>query len=218
MFLTDAIPPAAHTSLHDCSLMLCLQVTLFTQQHFNLGLSVCSLGHSQQFKRRLFEPATIHMQWHSENLAKHAPPSFYCGDIVVLVIVLYCIMIATVSSLIRPVAGMTSHMTHRTVQLLSQAVCLYSLLISCGTSPLMHTHFYLQMTMSCSSWQNCCIACAWHSVLYLVPVLTVQKASSILPLNFKSKSLSLKALTSSHFAYCPTQHSSPCAPSLPLTE
>ena len=148
---TGMIPPAAHASLCDHSLMLCLQVTPFTQWHFNLGLLVCDLGHSQQFRQCLFEPATIHMQQHSQNLAKHAPPSFYCGNIVVLVIVLYCIMIATVSRLICPVTGMTSHTTHCTVWLLSQVACLYSSLISHGTSPLMCTHFYLQMTMSCVS-------------------------------------------------------------------
>ena len=140
------------------------------------------------------------MQWHSQNLAKHAPPSFYCGDIVVLVIVLYCITIAIVSHLICPVTGTTSHTTHCTVWLLSQVACLYSLLISCGTSPLMHTHFYLQMTMSCGSRRNCCIAHMWHSILYLIPVLTIQKASSILPLNFKSKSLPLKTSTSFVFS------------------
>ena len=114
---TNVIPPAAHVSLCNCSLMLHLQVTLFTQQHFNLGLLVCGLGHFQQFRQCLFEPATIHMQWCSQNLAKHVPPSFYCGNIVVLVIVLYCITIAAVSHLICPVAGMTSYTTHCTMWL-----------------------------------------------------------------------------------------------------
>ena len=40
----------------------------------------------------------------------------------------------------------------------------------------------------------------WHSILYLIPVLTIQKASSILPLNFKSKSLSLNTSTSFVFS------------------
>ena len=183
MHCTNTILPTAHMNLHDCSLTLHLQVALFTQWHFNLGLSVCGLGHSQQFRRCFFDPATIHMQQCSQNLAKHAPPSFYCGDIVVLVIVLYCIMIATESCLIHPVAGMTSHMTHHTMRLSSQVACLYSSLISHSTSPLMHTHFYLQMTMSCNSWWNHHIACTWHSVLYLITVLTVWKASSSSPLN-----------------------------------
>ena len=151
MHCTDTIPPTAHASLHDCSLTIHLQVTSFTQLHFNLGLSVHGLGHSQQFRWCLFEPAAIHMQQCSQNLAKHTPPLFYCSDIVVLVIVLYCTTKAMVSRLIHPVAGTTSHMTHCTVQLLSQAACLYSLLIGFSTSLLMHTHFYLQMTMSCSS-------------------------------------------------------------------
>ena len=60
----------------------------------------------------MIEPATIHMQWHSQNLVKPALPPYYCGDIVVLFIVLYCIRIAVVSRLTRPVTGMTSHMTH----------------------------------------------------------------------------------------------------------
>ena len=109
-------------------------------------------------------------------------------------------MIAAVSCLICPVTGMTSHTTHHTTWLLSQAACLYSLLISHGTSPLMRTHFYLQMTMSCGSWWNLHIAHVWHSILYLIPVLTIQKESSILPLNFKSKSLPLKTSTSFVFS------------------
>ena len=99
---TNAIPPTAHASFHNCSLMLHLQVTPFTQHHFNLGLSVHGLIH--------------------------------------------------------PVAGMTSHMNHHTAWLSSQAVCLYSSLFSHSTSPLMCTQFYLQMTMSCSSQQNCHVA------------------------------------------------------------
>ena len=44
------------------------------------------------------------------------------------------------------------------------------------------THkFYLHMTMSCGSWWNRRIACAWHSVLYLIAVLTIQKESNNLP-------------------------------------
>ena len=81
------------------SVTTCLQVTLFTQQHFNLGLLVYSLGHSQQFRQCLFEPAAIHMQWCSQNLAENALPSFYYGDIFVLIIVLYCIMISHCKSL-----------------------------------------------------------------------------------------------------------------------
>ena len=94
MHCTDMIPPTAHVSLCDHSLTLCIQVTPFTQQHFNLGLSVHSLGHSQQFRWHLFEPAAIHMQRHSQNLAENVPPSFYCGNIFVLIIVLYCITIS----------------------------------------------------------------------------------------------------------------------------
>ena len=63
-----------------------------------------------------------------------------CGNIFVLIIVLYCIMIATVSHLIHPVRGMASHMTHCAMWLLSQAACLYSSLISCSTLLLMSTY------------------------------------------------------------------------------
>ena len=139
MHCTDVIPPTAHACLCNRSLMLHLQVTLFTQCHFNIELSVHSLGHFQQFRQCLIEPVAIHMQWCSQNLVKPTPPPFYCGDIVVLVIVLYCITIAMVSRLIHPVTGTTSHMTHCAVQLLGQAACLYSLLFSCSTSLLMHT-------------------------------------------------------------------------------
>ena len=139
MHCTNVIPPTAHTSLCDHSLMLCLQVTPFTQHCSNIELSVCDLEHFQQFRQHLIEPAAVHMQWHSQNLVKPAPPPFYCGNIVVLFIVLYCITIAAVSHLIHPVAGMTSHTTHHTAWLSSQVACLYSLLFSHSTLPLMHT-------------------------------------------------------------------------------
>ena len=139
MHCTDTIPPAAHMSLHNCSLTLCLQVTPFTQCHSTIELSVYNLGHFQQFRRCLIEPATIYMQQHSQNLVKPAPPSFYCGDIVVLFIVLYCITIAVVSCLICSVTGTTSHTTHHAMQLSSQAACLYYLLFSHSTLPLMRT-------------------------------------------------------------------------------
>ena len=126
MHCTDTISPTAHASLHDRLLMLRLQVMPFTQHHINEGLSVCSLGHFQQFRWHLIEPAAIHMQRRSQNLAMPMPPPFYCGNIVVLVIVLYCIMIATVSHLIHPVAGMTSHTTHRAAWLSGQVACSYS--------------------------------------------------------------------------------------------
>ena len=136
---TNMIPPAAHMSLHDHSLMLCLQVMPFTQCCFNIELLVHNLGHFQQFRQCLIEPATIHMQWCSQNLVKPVPPPFYCGNIVVLFIVLYCITIAMVSHLIHPVAGTTSHTTHHATWLSNQAACLYSLLFSCSTLPLMCT-------------------------------------------------------------------------------
>ena len=139
MHCTNAIPPAAHVSLHNHSLTLHLQVTPFTQRHFNIELSVHDLGHFQQFRQHSIEPAIIHMQRCSQNLVKPAPPPFYCGDIVVLIIVLYCITIAAVSCLTHPVASMTSHMTHCAMWLLSQVACLYSLLFSHSTLPLMHT-------------------------------------------------------------------------------
>ena len=60
---TDAVPPAAYMSLHDCSLMLHVQVMLFTQRHFNIEQSVHDLGHFQQFRQHLIEPAAIYMQW-----------------------------------------------------------------------------------------------------------------------------------------------------------
>ena len=134
---TDTIPPAAHASLYDRSLMLCLQVMPFTQCCFNIELLVHNLDHLQQFRQHLIEPATIHMQWCSQNLVKPAPPPFYCGNIVVLFIVLYCVTIAMVSHLICPVADTTSHTTHCATWLSSQAACLYSLLFSCSTLPLM---------------------------------------------------------------------------------
>ena len=228
---TDAIPPAAHMSLCDHSLMLWLQVTLFTQQHFNLGLSVLSLGYSQQFRWCLFEPAAIHRQQHSQNLAENALPSSYYGDISVLIIVLYCIMIATVGHLICPVTGMASHATHCTAQLLSQVACLYSSLFSHSTSPLMRTQFYLQITMPCGSWWNCHVACVWHSILYLITVLTIWKASISFPSRLQvwkplwktSISFVLSDLLASHFVLlspsftlCFVQCSSPCALPSPL--
>ena len=85
------------------------------------------------------------MQQHSQNLEEYAPPSFF-----VLLIVLYCIITATVSHWICPVTGTASHTTHHTAWPSSQAACLYSSLISYNTSLLMSTHFYLQMTTSCS--------------------------------------------------------------------
>ena len=136
---TDAVPLAAYVSLRDRSLMLHVQVMLFAQYHFNAGQSFRDLGHFQQFRQRLIKPAAIHMQQHSQNLVKPAPPLYYCGDIVVLFIVLYCITIAAVSRLTRPVAGMTSHTTHRATWLSSQVASLYSLLFRCSTLPMMRT-------------------------------------------------------------------------------
>ena len=136
---TDAVPPAAYVSLRDCSLTLCVQVTPFAQWCFNTGQSVHDPGHFQQFRRCLIELAAIHTQRRSQNLVKPAPPPYYCDDIVVLFIVLYCIAITTISCLTRPVAGTTSHTTHRATQLSSHAASLYSLLFSCSTLPLMHT-------------------------------------------------------------------------------
>ena len=139
MHCTDAVPPTAYVSLRDCSLTLCIQVMLFTQYRFNTGQSFHDLGHFQQFRQRLIKPAAIHMQCHSQNLVKPAPPPYYCGDIVLLFIVLYCIRIAAVSRLTHPVAGMTSHTTHCATRLSSQAASLYSLLFSHSTLLLMCT-------------------------------------------------------------------------------
>ena len=139
MHCNDVVPPAAYTSLRNRSLMLHVQVTPFAQCCFNTGQSVRNLGHFQPFRWRLIEPAAIHTQQRSQNLVKPAPPPYYCGDIVVLFIVSYCIRIAAVSHLTRPVAGTTSHTTHHATQLLSQAASLYSLLFSHSTLPLMHT-------------------------------------------------------------------------------
>ena len=130
MHCTDVVPPVAYTSLHDRLLMLHIQVMPFTQHCFNTEQSVRDLGHFQQFRRRLIEPAAIHMQWRSQNLVKPVPPPYYCDDIVVLFIVLYCITITVVSRLTCPVAGTTSHTTHRAARLLSQVASLYSLLFS----------------------------------------------------------------------------------------
>ena len=139
MHCTDVVPPTAYVSLCDCSLTLRVQVTPFAQCCFNTGQSVCDLGYFHLFRRRLIEPAAIHMQQCSQNLVKPAPPPYYCDDIVVLFIVLYCIRIATVSRLTHPVTGMTSHMTHHAVCLSSQAASLYSLLFSRSTLPLVCT-------------------------------------------------------------------------------
>ena len=136
---TNTIPPIAYASLHNHSLMLCVQVTPFTQCCFNTEQSVHDLGHFQPFRQCLIEPAAIHMQQRSQNLVKPAPPPYYCDNIVVLFIVLYCITIAAVSHLTHPVAGMTSHTTHRATRLSRQAASLYSLLFSCSTLPLMRT-------------------------------------------------------------------------------
>ena len=225
---TAPVPPAAYTSLRDRSLTLCVQVTPFTQCCFNIEQLVRDLGHIQQFRRCLIEPATIHTQWCSQNLVKPVPPPYYCDDIVVFFIVLYCITIAAVSHLTHPVAGMTSHMTHRAVWLSSQAASLYSAVA------LYHwcAHkFYLHMTMSCSSWWNHHIAHVWHSVLYLTAVLTIQKASNNLPSQLQvlktfltiSISFALSdsltpcfAFLSSRLALHFTQPSSHCASFLPL--
>ena len=139
MHCTDTVPPIAYTSLHNRLLMLCVQVMPFTQHRFNTEQLVHNLGHFQQFRRRLIEPAAIHTQRCSQNLVKPAPPPYYCDDIVVLFIVLYCITITAVSCLTCPVAGTTSHMTHHTTHLSSQAASLYSLLFSCSTLLLMCT-------------------------------------------------------------------------------
>ena len=139
MHCTDAVPPGAYVSLHDHSLTLCVQVTLFVQYHFNAGQLFHNLGHFQQFRRRLIKPATIHTQQCLQNLVKPVPPLYYCGNIVVLFIVLYCITIATVSHLTHPVAGTTSHTTHHTTWLSSQAASLYSLLFSHSTLLMMRT-------------------------------------------------------------------------------
>ena len=137
MHCTDAVPPAAYVSLYNCSLMLHVQVMPFTQHRFSIEQSVHNLGHFQQFRQHLIEPAGIHTQQHSHNLVKPVPPPYYCGDIVVLFIVLYCITLTTVSHLTRSVAGMTSYMTHHTAWLSSQVACLYSLLFSHSTLPMM---------------------------------------------------------------------------------
>ena len=136
---TNMVPPIAYTSLHDCLLMPHIQVTPFTQHHFNTEQSVCNLGHFQQFRQHLIEPIAIHMQRHSQNLVKPAPPPYYCDNIVVLFIVLHCITIAVVSCLTCPVAGTTSHTTHHAMCLSSQVASLYSLLFSCSTLPLICT-------------------------------------------------------------------------------
>ena len=111
-------------------------------------------------------------------------------------------------------------MTHCAAWLLSKVACLYSSLISSSTSPLMCTQFYLQMTMSCGSWQNCHIAHTWHSILYLITVLTVQKASNSFPTQLQV----WKSLSENLDKFCPLQsaclalctlltvlHTSPCA-------
>ena len=136
---TDAVPSAAYVSLRDCSLTLRIQVTLFAQYRFNTGQSFRDLGHFQQFRQRLIKPAAIHTQRHSQNLVKPAPPPYYCGNIVVSFIVLYCIRIAMVSHLTCPITGTTSHTTHHAAQLSSQAASLYSLIFSHSTLLLMCT-------------------------------------------------------------------------------
>ena len=136
---TDVVPPAAYVSLCNHLLTLCVQVTPFTQHCFNTEQSIRDLGHFQQFRQHLIEPAAIHMQQCSQNLVKPAPPPYYCDDIVVLFIVLYGIRIAAVSHLTHPVTGTTSHMTHRAMRLSSQAASLYSLLFSHSTLLLMCT-------------------------------------------------------------------------------
>ena len=139
MHCTNMVPPTAYASLCDRLLTLCIQVTTFAQCCFNTGQLVRNPGHFQQFRQCLIELAAIHMQQRSQNLVKPAPPPYFCDDIVVYFIVLYCIRIATVSRLTHPVAGTTSHTTHCAVWLSSQAASLYSLLFSHSTLPLMHT-------------------------------------------------------------------------------
>ena len=140
MHCTNAVPPTAYVSLCDCLLKhFAYKSHYFAQYRFNTGQLFCDLGHFQQFRWCLIEPATIHTQRHSQNLVKPAPPPYYCGDIVVLFIVLYCIRIAAVNRLTCPIAGTTSHTTHHTAQLPNQAASLYSLLFSHSTLPLMRT-------------------------------------------------------------------------------
>ena len=74
MHCTDVVLPTAYTSLRDRSLTLRVQVMLFAQYHFNAGQLFRNLGHFQQFRRHLIKPAAIHMQRHSQNLVKPAPP------------------------------------------------------------------------------------------------------------------------------------------------
>ena len=136
---TDAVPPAAYANLHDCLLNVSQTSHIIYSVPFQYGAIILRLRHFQQFRWRLIEPAAIHTQGRSQNLVKPAPPPYYCGDIVVLFIVLYCIRIAAVSCLTHPVTGTTSHTTHRATWLSSQAASLYSLLFSCSTLPLMRT-------------------------------------------------------------------------------
>ena len=176
---TDTVHPAASMSLRNCSLTLWAQVTLFTQRRFNTEQSVCDLGHFQQFRQHLIEPAAIHMQWCSQNLVKPVPPPYYCDDIVVLFIVLYCITITVVSRLTCPVAGTTSHTTHRAARLLSQVASLYSLLFSLALYCWCTHKFYLHMTMSCSPadhtrgqwWFHCEVCTCDSHLVFSLPVL-----------------------------------------------
>ena len=91
--------------------------------------------------------------------------------------------------------------------------------------------FYLHMTMSCGSWWNHHVAHTWHSVLCLITVLTIQKASNNLPSQHQVLKTFLKTLISfvlsdpltSHFILLLlhltlhfSQPSSPSTLSLPL--
>ena len=85
--------------------------------------------------------------------------------------------------------------------------------------------------MSCGSWWNHHIAHTWHSILYLIAVLTVWKASNSLPSQLLVLKTSLKTsisfalsnpltshfvLLSPHLTLCFVQPSSPCIFSLPF--
>ena len=158
------------------------------------------------------------MQQHSQNWAEYALPSFYCDDIFVLLIILYCITTATVSCLICSVTGITSHMTHCAAWLLSQSACSYSLLISHSTSLLMHTYFTYRWPCHAVHGGITHDACACHSIIYLITVLTIWKTSRSFPLSSKLKALSenlnkLLLLQLTHLVLCTllvALHSSPC--------
>ena len=133
------------------------------------------------------------MQQHSQNLAGYAPPSFYCNDFSVLLIVFIPYYNGYCKSSDPPCCRYGQSY---------DSLC--HMAVESGGS------LIFLANMSCGSWQNCHDTHTHHSILYLITVLTIWKTSRSFPLSSKltafSKNLDkLLLLQSTH----PTLHTSP---------